>query len=717
MTLAYLDDKRLEHMRAAIDETAATAEAALREKPSDVLPDPSDLLGNVVFDLETSGLHQDDGATTAAVGLAYRLKDDRDTIWHHSFAFDQGNAESKGFRVHYFPPLEEGKKLTKAQRMMPKYAYPEHPMGDPEGRWDWDTDYNLPLEEWVVLCRWLQQAGKAVGLCNQNLKFDLAHFRNGTRFSEGIELEKYAVWDTMLASPIVWPYAGTTALKPVAARIWGDDEVAEAAVVQECLKEVSKRYGLKPSDKRYDLMPASVNLPYASQDAVLTLRLAELQHIMLSDGYGLHSQVKKAVDLMRVLRRMERRGLGPLDIETSTKIADEIDERIAILKDKLPFEPHTGPRAATYFFDELRQCPWKVNEERRQISFIEVPVKRHLVSGEDPIPVMETKRKVIKQGDCSAVVAKRMAEQDVPAAAEWAEITELRIANQMFYRNYANLAGEDLNLRADFKQAFVRSGRLSASRVQLHGMPKHLGLKLDGRELLEPRKLILTPPGKIRMNLDLSQAELRLGALFCDCTLMANALAQGEDLHAITAQRVLGASPDHPDWKLKRDAGKQGNFSCIYGVGPTKFQTILWERAQIEWTLQQAKGFVYSWRDTYKEFQTAYHYWLEFSERKKYVPLFDGSVSWMTLPRDFSNSAWNRIVQGSLAIFVRDWLIMIEKRTARYDALELSVHDSACLLLPEDCADEICEELAATTEAMWISAFGIPGRADVSRWS
>lgn len=700
MTLAYLDDKRLAHMRAVIDERTAPQDAELREKPSDVLPDPSDLLGSVVFDLETSGLHPDDGATVAAVGVAYRRKDARNTIWHHAFAFDQGNAESKGFSIHRFPSLDPTKKLTKAQRAMPKYAYPEYPMGDPAGQWDWDTDYNLPLTEWVTLCRWLQEAGRAAGLCNQNLKFDLGHMRNGTRFSEGVELEKWAVWDTMLASPIVWPYAGTTALKPVAARIWGDDEVAEAAIVQECLKEVSKRYGLKPSDKRYDLMPASVNLPYASQDAVLTLRLMELQQLMIIDGYGLHSQVKKAVDLMRVLRRMERRGLGPLDVETSTKIADELDERIAVLKDKLPFDPHTGPRAATYFFDELRQRPWKVNEEVRQIQ----------------VDQETDKRKVIKQGDCSAVVSRRMAAEGVPAAAEWAEITELRIANQMFYRNYVNLVGEDGNLRADFKQAFVRSGRLSAARVQLHGMPKKLDLHMAGEPVLEPRKLILTPPGKVRMNLDLSQAELRLGALFCGCSLMGDALARGEDLHAITAERVLNAHQTDPNWKLMRDAGKQGNFSCIYGVGPKKFQTILWERAQIEWSLYQAQDFVYSWRNTYHEFKTAYDYWLDYAERKKNVPLFDGSVSWMTLPRDFSNSAWNRIVQGGLAIFVRDWLIMIEKRTARYNALELSVHDSACLLLPEDCAEEICAELAATTEEMWVRYFGIPGRADVSRW-
>lgn len=700
MTVASLADKQREHL-----------DAALRERPSEVLPDASALLGAVTFDLETSGLHADDGATVAAVAVAYRLKGDPNSIWHHAFAFDQGNAADKGFVVHYFPPLEEGKKLTAAQRRMPKYAYPEKPMGDPEGRWDWDTDYNLPIQEWVVICRWLQEAGQAVGLNNQNLKFDLGHMRNGTRFCAGMELEKYAVWDTQLVSPLVFPYFPSYALKPVGERLWGKAEVEEADIVKECLLEVSKRYGLKSTEKRYDLMPWEVNGPYASQDTVLAHRLGELQQLMISEGHGTARQAQGAIDLMRVLRRMERRGLGPLDIETATSIADEIDKRIGELKPDLPFSPATPARAATYFFDELGEKPWKVNEQVRGQTVEFVLDKR---KNAEPGTYREKVTK--KQGDCTTAVCRRMAEAGVPAAAEWAEISELRIANQMFYRNYVNLAGEDGNLRADFKQAFVRSGRLSAARVQLHGMPKKLGLELNGRIAVEPRKLILTPPGKIRMNLDLSQAELRIGALFCDCTKMSQALANGDDLHAMTAISTLGARPEDPDWKIKRDAGKQGNFSCIYGVGPDKFRTILWERADIEWTLAQSQEFVWAWRKVYHEFRTAYYYWMDFADRKKYVPLVDGTPSWMTKPRDFSNSAWNRVVQGSLAVFVRDWLIMIEKRTARYNALELSVHDSACLLLPEDCAEEICAELAATTEQMWVSTFGIPGRADVSRW-
>lgn len=698
---------------------AEKAEAVLRERPSDVLPYVSDLLGVVTFDLETSGLHVDDGATVAVVAVAYRLKSDPNAIWHHAFAFDQGNAAAKGFHTQYFPPLEEGKKLSKAQREMPKYMYPGRPMGDPAGRWDWDIDYNLPIQEWVTVCRWLQEAGQANGLSNQNLKFDLGHMRNGTRFCEGIELEKYAVWDTQLVSPITFPYFLSNALKSVGEQLWGAEEVEEADVVKECLLEVSKRYGLKPSDKRYDLMPAEVTLPYASQDTVLAHRVAELQEQMINEGHGTGNQVVKAVQLMRVLRRMERRGFGPLDIETATRIADEIDERIAKLSVRLPFEPHTGPRAATYFFDELGQTPWKVNEERRDVQLVWVEPKVTAAQlRENPTfePEPYIKRKVVKQGDCSAVVTKRMAKAGVPGAEEWAEIMELRIANQMFYRNYANLVGKDGNLRADFKQAFVRSGRLSAARVQLHGMPKKLGLQMAGKDVLEPRKLILTPPGLVRMNLDLSQAELRIGALLCNCTKMGDALANGDDLHAMTAIGTLGARQEDPDWKLKRDAGKQGNFSCIYGVGPAKFQTILWERADIEWSLAESRQFVYAWRDTYPEFPRAFHHWLDFAERKRFVPLIDGTPSWMTKPRDFPSSAWNRVVQGSLAVFVRDWLIMIEKRTAKYDALELSVHDSACLLLPEDCAEEICAELAVKTEEMWWKMFNIPGRADVSRW-
>lgn len=677
------------------DRREANAEAILREVPSSVLPDPAQLVGSTVFDCETSGLYFDAGHRVAAVAVAYRL--DADTIHHHSFPFDQGRAADKGLTVQAYPDTPAFVKRGLAGK----------PKGDPDGRWDWDTDYNLPVDEWKALCLWLRDAGRVTGLSNHNLKFDIGMMRAGTRQCRGIELEPYAKWDTMLVNPPIWPRAGTNALKPIGELLWGEDEVAEAGVVAEALVEAKKRYGV--TDKRYDLIPWEVNGPYASQDTVLAYRLGELQELMISQGVTSGQNANRLVEVMRVLTRMERRGFGPYDVERSRDIADRIDARIEELKAELPFSPPTGPAAARYFYEELGLAPWRVSEQPRVV-----------VSEPDNRKTSRTPgamRRVVKNdGDISATVSRRMADAGVPHAEAWAQITELTIVNKMFYRNYVNLAGPDDRIRTTFKQAFVRSGRLSVERFQAQALPKKLAMHLGDELLPEPRKLFPDPPGRKRMNLDLGQAELRIASLLAPCQVMLDALLTGADFHSQTTKRVFHIAENDPDWMLMRDIGKRLTFASIFQVGAKKFRETLWDQAGVEWSFGECKRAVDGWRNTYPEFGQAYYRWLRFAEENLYVPLVDGSPSWLASPRDYPNTAWNRRVQGSLALFANEWIVAVERATAKYDALVLTVHDSVVLDLPEEVADEVAAEVAAMTERMWERFFGIPGKCDVGPW-
>lgn len=672
----------------------AAAERVLRERPSAVLPDPSQLIGTVVFDCETSGLYFDAGHRVAAVGVAYRI--DETQIYHHGFAFDQGRASDKGLSVVHLPDTPTNRKKDIVGL----------PAGDPHGRWDWDTDYNLPEDEWRTLCAWLLEAGKRQGLTNHNIKFDIGILRAGTRHWSGVELERYARWDTMLANPSCWPAMGTNALKPVAEILWGTDEADEAQEVQEALVEVKKRYGI--SEKRYDLLPWEVNGPYVSKDSHQAYRLGELQELMIDEGRATGGRINQYVDVMRVLVRMERRGFGPYDVARSSEIADRIDAKIAELKATLPFSPATGPRAAEYFYDELGLAPWRVGEAHRAVEV--VPDTRKAAREGDMRRVVKT------HGDISAAVSRRMADAGVPHAEAWAQITELTIANQMFYRNYADLAGPDRRIRTSFKQAHVRSGRLSVERFQAQALPKRLSMHLGDELLPEPKSLFGVAPGRRRMNLDLGQAELRIASHFASCRTMSEALVTGADFHGMTTKRVFGITEDHPDWSLMRDIGKRLTFASIFQVGAQKFRDTLWDQAAIEWSLAECKNAVYSWRNTYPEFGAAYYHWLRFAEENRYVPLVDDQPSWMATARDYPNTAWNRRVQGSLALFANEWIVAIERATAKYDALTLTVHDSCVLDLPEEVADDVCAELATMTEELWVGMFGIPGKCDVSNW-
>lgn len=665
-------------------------DAILRERPSVVLPDPAKVTGPVCVDIETTGLFGDDGARVVVVSLAYLLQDD-DGIWAHAFPFDIGDAARKGF--------EDG-------------------APDPEGDAHQLT-YNLPRDEWQFLLDWLVAVVSREGIVCQNTKFDVHMLRYGTEQYPGVDLERYVppgLWfDTMLGTKVLDPHVPTTSLKPTAARIWGEAEVAEAKEQTEGLLAVKKRYHLLKEDgPRYDLVPWEVLGPYAFQDAVLALRLHLLQMQRIEDGDVPPGDAAQAYAdecrTCRVLYRMERRGCGPFDVARSERIADAIDRRVSQLKAEIPFSPITAPAAAAYFFDTLGLAPWKPGEQPRETE--QVPVIRNKK------PTGEMRTRVVKQGTLDVKVCKRLAAAQVPGAAQYLEYLELVVQNRMFYRNYADLAGSDGKLRTSFRQAWVKSGRLSVERWQAQALPKRIGAHLNGKPLPEPRALFLTDPGRTRVNLDLAQAELRIAAIMADCHTMVEALNSGADLHSRNTKRIFGVDESDPDWSLKRDVGKRVTFSAIFGVGPARFQQMLLEQSSLEWTLAECKQVINAWRSLYPQFIERLEYWEGHAAQMGWVPLYDGSQSYLIEPRDYPSSGWSRRVQGSLALYVnRIWLPQIERMTAKWDALELTVHDSVVLSLPDAAVDDTVAAIKQFTEQSWFEAFGINGGCDASSFA
>lgn len=687
--------------------------ATLVDRPSQVLHRPKDIASYVVVDTETSGLYVDNGDRMCAVSVAYRTVAEPDKITAWAFPFDQGRAAEKGFHP----------KRYKDGRLKADVDLAE-----------WDADVNLPRSEWEYLCEWLVKVGRKKGLGAQNGKFDWHMVRAGRRARPdvpedadpwpGPDLEEYQTWDTQLVNRILWPLESTS-LKPTGARLWGAEAVEDAAVLKQFLELGKKLYGLKVEDgPRYDLIPWRVNGPYAASDGVLTLRLTEVQVSMLEEGLGSWNAAHRDIDLGRVLYRMERRGFGPYDVETSRRIARSIEERIAVLEPIFPFQPPTLPAATSYYYDELGLAPWKPGEDRRGWE-VKQPRQRAIIV---PGPKTEEAKALVaarfpkatsitfKQGSLSADIADRLAASGAPYASEFAEMQRLRIANQMFYDNYVRLAGSDGRLRTTFRQAYVKSGRMSVERFQAQALPKKLQLKLMGEPVREPRSLFGVPEGRRRMNLDLSQAELRIASELAQCRQMADPLRNGEDLHGQTCTRIFGQTPESEDWKKYRDVAKRLNFGGIFMIGAASFQANLWTQGGIEWPLSECKVATDGFKRTYPEIVSSYEQWQSFAMDKGYVVLANGERSWMGR-YDYPNTAWNRVVQGSLAAWVANWLIVVENITCDYEALVLTVHDSAVLDLPEDRADEIAAVVKEESEKLWLREFGFPGRVDVEEWS
>jgi DNA polymerase I-like protein with 3'-5' exonuclease and polymerase domains len=712
--------------------------STLIERPADVLPDPKDLSCMVSFDTETTDLFVDAGATTVVVSVAFCRKSTPDLIEGYAFAFDQGRADEKGFEPSYYVRggLRADKDLGKLLGWLPGDEPPPGFWVDETGkvptiRVDLDVwiakrgsehDLNLSMADWTFLNSWLHQCGKQVGLTGQNVKFDLHQVRNGTRDfrSGGVDLEPFIAWDTMLASARMWS-TEPSGLKPTGARLFGQEEVAEARLLSTMLIVNKKLWGLRADDgPRYDLLPYWINVPYAKQDAILTLRLAQYQTWLLEDGEHpdvLPSHTERDVDLTRVLYRIEKRGLGPLDVARTERVAQALEARIAFLENQIRdagIDPPTTPNARKYFFDKLGLKPWRGAEEHRQTTL-------------EYNPKGDPKIRVIKEGTLNLDVLQRLADQDVKWAREFGELIRLQTANRMNYRGYLNLRGPDDRLRTNYRQSYVKTGRMSVERFQAQNIPRRDSVNLPaipGMEhrgpLPHPRDLFLVKDGFKRITMDLAQAELRVAAKFSECPLMIEQIREGRDLHGEMTTRVFGLEPEDEGFKAHRYIAKRSVFGGIFGIGPKSFKDDVWKNASLDIPYQTAVQTVEGFRQSYPEIVAALYECESFAQQHGYIELVDKSRSWFHADRPWeTRTAWSRKVQGSLAVFNADWLIATETITENVvpgGCLVLTVHDSISLEVPEDqvawiqkaCSDWVAEHFEKT--------FGIPGHVDWEVW-
>lgn len=214
--------------------------------PSVVLP--LGALGAVAVDTETNGLYADDGARTAIVSVAWWSNNhtaDVDGLHASSYCYASDCVEAYSF------PFDQGvrDKPGRGKRFQLDLFQ--------------EDDINLPESEWWFLQIWL----RGQQLVMQNAPFDLEKLRVGTRHWNGYELEDFVVWDTQLGNKELDPKE-PTGLKPTCERLFGDTSDEQAAL---------KPYLGPKDDPRFDLVPWDVIEPYATQDAVKTLRLAAMQ--------------------------------------------------------------------------------------------------------------------------------------------------------------------------------------------------------------------------------------------------------------------------------------------------------------------------------------------------------------------------------------------------------------------------------------------------------
>lgn len=238
----------------------------------------------------------------------------------------------------------------------------------------------------------------------------------------------------------------------------------------------------------------------------------------------------------------------------------------------------------------------------------------------------------------------------------------------------AAMADENGRIHSTFHQTVTATGRLSSTDPNLQNIPVRTEL---GRELR--RFFVPSAEGRVLVDADYSQIELRLLAAISDDETMKNAFISGADIHASTASEVFGVPIGHVTKEL-RSRAKAVNFGIVYGIGDYSLSR------DIGTSRKEAAEYIASYLATYKKVDEylkntvaearEYGYVTTLFGRRRYIPEINVSNK---MTRAFGERvAMNSPIQGSAADIIK--LAMINTaRALREEGLDakliLQVHD------------------------------------------
>lgn len=361
-------------------------------------------------------------------------------------------------------------------------------------------------------------------IIGQNLKFD----RHQLMQSHGIEI-KGKMRDTMLMSHLM-DENSPTGLKPRAKAILGfsiDDKEA----VDGWLK---KNMGAR-DNWDFSKVPEEIMDPYSGMDPYFTWKLDE--HYWPSIQQHFASLYETDMKVFDILYKMERNGL-PLDLGYLKNYQAILEERIEVNQKEI-FVSFGGQFNV--------DSPMEVAEVLYQKMKLPKPVVAAVSYRQSE---EEAKKRNSSTDDAALSQIDHPVARGIQQHREWTKLLGTYV-----------IPLQDLGssgvLHADYALTRTKTGRFSCSDPNVQNITKNDEL----------RRAFITDPGDEAIFWDQSQIEMIGFAKYSKDPKMCEALRNGEDLHAVTAQEVL-EKKDILD--VERKMGKGTNFSIIFGVGKAK---------------------------------------------------------------------------------------------------------------------------------------------------
>ncbi len=238
-----------------------------------------------------------------------------------------------------------------------------------------------------------------------------------------------------------------------------------------------------------------------------------------------------------------------------------------------------------------------------------------------------------------------------------------------------------------FHQTITATGRISSTEPNLQNIPTRFELGKRVRKVFQPEE------GKLYIDADYSQIELRVLAHISEDEHMIQAFKEGQDIHKQAASKVF-KTPIEEVTKEQRSDAKAVNFGIVYGISDFGLGE------QLGISRKKAKQYITEYLEQYAgikafmegitEKATEQGYVETLFHRRRYIPELK-SNNYMV--RQFgSRAAMNTPIQGTAADIMKIAMIKvyqeIQKRGLQ-SKIVLQVHDEMMIEAVEEEKEEI----------------------------
>lgn len=238
-----------------------------------------------------------------------------------------------------------------------------------------------------------------------------------------------------------------------------------------------------------------------------------------------------------------------------------------------------------------------------------------------------------------------------------------------------------------FHQTITATGRISSTEPNLQNIPTRFELGKRVRKVFKPKE------GKIYLDADYSQIELRILAHVSEDEHMIQAFKEGQDIHKQAASKVF-KTPIEEVTKEQRSDAKAVNFGIVYGISDFGLGEQLGigrkkAKEYITQYLEQYSGIATFMEEITKK-ATEQGYVETLFHRRRYIPELK-SNNYMV--RQFgARVAMNTPIQGTAADIMKIAMIKVYqeiKKRKLQSKIILQVHDEMMIETTEDEKEEV----------------------------